>query len=239
MRIKRFALTAVSAGVFSVASGLVAFAADMPLKAPRQPVATYYNWTGFYIGANAGYGWGTSAWRDDPNLGATDLGSHAIRGGMIGGQIGYNLQVSNWVVGIEGDLDWSNIKGGHVDVLGSDINTKVTALGTVTGRVGYAQGPALFYGKGGAAWGRFKYDDFTAPGGALNGAHSSSRWGYTFGGGLEYAFGGNWSAKIEYDYMDFGTKRLNFSGGAGGAFVQDITDRIHVVKAGVNYRFGR
>lgn len=237
MVLQRFFFVLLATMISSAGFGSIASAADMPIKAPRMPVATYYNWTGFYVGANGGYGWGTSAWRDDPIFGASELGSHPITGGLVGGQLGYNLQVSNWLVGIEADLDWASIKGGHVDQFGSAINTKVTSLGTVTGRIGYAQSQALVYAKGGLAWGTFKYDDFVTPGGALNGSNSSARTGWTAGGGFEYGFAANWSAKVEYNYMDFGTKRLAFAGGVGGAFVQDITDRIHVVKAGVNYRF--
>lgn len=237
MRIQSFTLTTMAAAALCAVLGHTALAADMPIKAPRMPVATYYNWTGFYVGVNAGYGSGTSGWWDDPSLTGSDLGKHSIKGGLIGGQFGYNLQVSNWLVGLEADLDWTSIKGSHVDPLGSDLNTKITALSTITGRLGYAQGPVLLYGKGGAAWGKFKYQDFTAPGAALNGENNDSRWGWTAGGGVEYGFAANWSAKVEYNYLDFGTKRLAFSGGVGGPFVQDITDKIHVVKAGVNYRF--
>jgi outer membrane immunogenic protein len=237
MFVQRFSLTAVAVAGLSFCFAHLAQAADMPIKAPRMPVAAYYNWSGFYIGANGGYGWGTSKWQDDPSLTASDFGSHGFNGGMAGGQLGYNFHISTIVLGIEADLDWADLKGGHVNPLGNDINTKATALGTVTGRIGYAMSNTLIFAKGGLAWGNFKYDNFITPGGALNGSNSSTRTGWTVGGGFEYGFAPNWSAKIEYDYMDFGTKRLAFSGGVGGSFVQDITDSIHVVKAGVNYRF--
>ena len=242
MRLHRFflgfALTTFVAAGWSASQSEMALAADMPIKAPSRTFAIASNWTGLYIGANAGYGWGRSSWTDDPIFGASDLGSHTTRGGLVGGQIGYNWQIGTWVVGLEADVDWANLKGNHVDQFLSDLNTKTTALGTLTGRVGYAWNQTLLYGKGGAGWARFKYDDFTTLGGPLNGSSSSTRWGWTIGGGLEYAFATNWSAKVEYNYLDFGTKRLGFSGGAGGAFVQDITDRTHLVKIGVNYRFG-
>src|SRR5262245_47192254 len=110
MALERFLIPSFAAAALTLCLNNTASAADMPIKAPRMPVAVGYNWTGFYIGANGGYGWGTSSWRDDPALGATDLGSHAIRGGMLGGQVGYNAQFSNWVLGIEADLDWASIK---------------------------------------------------------------------------------------------------------------------------------
>lgn len=228
-----FAVAGLSFGLGSFAS-----AADMPIKAPRMPVAISYNWTGFYIGGNGGYGWGTSAWTDDPALGASDLGSHRTSGGILGGQIGYNWQRSAFVLGVEADIDWASLKGNHVDPLGHDINTKMNSVGTITGRIGYAWDRALLYAKGGAGWGHFKYDDFVTPGGAFNGGSSSTRWGWTIGGGLEYGFAPNWSAKVEYNYLDFGTNWLSFSGGAGGAYMEDITERVHLVKIGVNYRFG-
>jgi outer membrane immunogenic protein len=239
MNIHRIALTTLAAAGVSVSVGQIASAADMPIKAARAPVAVTYNWTGFYVGANAGYGWGRSSWIDDPIFGAADLGTHTIKGGIIGGQVGYNWQSAAWVLGLEADIDWANLKGNHVDQFLSDLNTKATAVGTLTGRVGYAWSQDLLYLKGGAGWARFKYDDFVTLGGALNGSSSSTRWGWMIGGGLEHAFAANWSAKIEYNYLDFGTKRLTFGGGAGGTFVQDITDRVHLFKVGVNYRFGR
>lgn len=238
MRLHQLTLSAVAAAISCFAFSQAGWAADMPLKAMRMPTVVTYNWSGFYIGANAGYGWGNSSWTDDPALGATNLGGHATEGGLAGGQIGFNWQLSSWVVGVEADVDWASIKGSHVGPTGTDIRTKATALGTIAGRFGYAWDRSLIYGKAGAGWASFNYDDFVTPGGALNGSNSSTRWGWTFGAGLEYAFAANWSAKIEYNYLDFGTERMTFGGGVGGTFVQDINERIHVVKAGINYRFG-
>jgi outer membrane immunogenic protein len=239
MVFQRFTFAAVVGGGLGLCSGSVATAADMPVKAPRMPTAISYNWTGFYGGLNGGYAWGTSSWRDDPALGLTDLGSHTTRGGIFGGQVGYNWQDRSLVLGLEADVNWASIKGSHVDPAGSDLNTKVSWLGTLVGRVGYAQNQALLYGLAGATWATFKYQDFTAPGAGLNGENSGTRWGYTVGGGLEYAFAMNWSAKVEYNYLDFGTRRLGFSGGVSPAFTQDITERMHLMKIGVNYRFAR
>lgn len=239
MRLRNLAVTSFAATFLSVGLGQVASAADMPIKGVRGPAMVVYNWTGFYVGINAGYGWGRSGWTDDPSLGASDLGAHTIKGGIVGGQIGFNWQVGAWVVGLEADIDWANLKGSHVDQFLFDLNTKMTSVGILSGRVGYAMNQTLLYLKGGAAWAQFKYDDFTTLGGPLNGVSSSTRWGWTIGGGLEHGFAPNWSAKIEYNYLDFGTERLAFSGGAGGAFVQDISERVHLLKLGVNYRFGR
>jgi outer membrane immunogenic protein len=226
----------------SVFMGSIAAAADLPVKAPayQAPVmAPVYNWTGFYVGVHAGYGWGQSSWTDDPIFGGVSLGSHNINGGLIGGQIGYNWQMQNWVFGVEADGAWANIKGNHVDFQQSNLNTKIDALGTLTGRVGYAWNNNLFYVKGGGAWASFKYADYdtSIAGSPLNGASSDTRWGWIVGAGWEYGFQRNWSVKVEYDYIDFGSDTFSFSGGIGGNYVQTIDDHVQVVKVGLNHRF--
>ena len=234
---RRHCFTFLASTILSFGLGQIANAADMPIKAPRMPIAVSYNWTGFYVGANGGYGWGYSNWMDDPALGGSALGSHPTGGGLVGGQIGFNWQFSEWVAGVEADIDWANLTGSHIDPALHDIHTKTTAVGTIAARFGYTWDRSLAYFKGGAAWGRFSYDDFVTLGGALNGSGSSTSWGYTLGGGYEYAFAPNWSAKIEYSYMDFGSRNVSFNGGVAGAYVQGITDRVQAVKVGVNYRF--
>src|SRR5262245_35929992 len=116
MRLTRLIATTSSAFLLSAGLGQIASAADMmPVTAPRAPVPIYYNGSGFYVGANGGYGWGTSKWIDDPGFGGSDLGSHRTRGATVGGQIGYNWQTGNWVFGFEGDVNWANLKGSHTD----------------------------------------------------------------------------------------------------------------------------
>ncbi len=223
-------------------TGAAAIAADiparMPAKAPAMVPVPVFTWTGFYIGLHAGYGWGDSSWVDDPALTGLALGSHKISGALAGGQIGYNWQTGPWVFGIEADAAWADIKGSHVDQFLSDLHTKLRAVGTVTGRVGHAWNNHLLYVKGGGAWGSFKYDDFFTLGGPLNGASSNSRWGWTAGAGWEYGFTRNWSVKVEYNYLDFGSDTFTFNGGIGGVYLQTIDNHVHVVKGGVNYRFG-
>lgn len=85
MGIHRFALVTLSVAGVSIGLCQFASAADMPIKAARSPVAVTYNWSGFYVGANAGYGWGRSSWKDDPIFGAADLGAHNFNGGILGG----------------------------------------------------------------------------------------------------------------------------------------------------------
>jgi len=150
-----------------------AFAADirMPIKAQvAAPVP--YSWTGCYIGAQVGYGWGNKNFSDPTGTGFAPAGSVTrdnIRGGLAGGQIGCNYQFAgNWVVGVEGEYAWANIKGDTLaDPFFSGKNTafssKTDALASVTGRVGYAFDRVLLYAKGGAAWARDQYH-ITLPG---------------------------------------------------------------------------
>jgi len=205
----------------------------------------------------------------DPINGSSTVGpdaSYHVSGVLGGGQIGYNWQ-SGWTVfGIEADASAASIKGsgnndpfvfigpGVVALTGSgclDLNgactTKIEALGTITARLGAAVDRVLFYAKGGAAWEHEKHTvrafDLLAPNDPLTNftsTTSETRWGWTAGAGIEYAFTNNWSAKIEYNYLDFGKDQVAFTlpaptgFGVGGTLHQTL----HVVKGGLNYRFG-
>jgi outer membrane immunogenic protein len=158
--------------------------------------------------------------------------------------------VGAWVFGAEAQASGSNLTGsttctsistiaGVATTLSANCSVKVTALGTAAGRLGYAFDRVLVYGKGGLAWTNDKYNwastTVLLPAFAAN----ETRWGWMLGVGLEYAFFDNWSGKIEYNYMDFGTHALHFTDPTG-LLGQDtnIRERISVVKVGVNYRFG-
>jgi outer membrane immunogenic protein len=173
-------------------------------------------WNGFYIGGNVGHGWGESR--------SAILGRADTDGFAGGGQIGYNWQFSpNWVFGIEADIQGADIKGGNaLHVSSTDM------YGTVRGRLGYAFNNVLVYGTGGFAWARNEIFD-PASVQALSRTHT----GYTFGGGLEYAFAPQWSAKVEYLYVDLGRETYDFAAGA----ISQRSD-FSTVKFGVNYRFG-
>ena len=219
-------------------------AADMrmPVKAPPPVVAPAYNWTGFYIGAHVGGAWGDKDWSDPFgdffSTPGGSLGSHNVSGAIAGGQIGYNWQApgSNWVFGIEGQGSWANLKGDHIFAGDELFRTKVRWLATVAGRLGYAWDRVLLYAKGGAA---FAGDKFTHLDTDDNIAFSSdkSRTGWMVGGGLELALAGNWTVKGEYNYMDFGNKQVTILIEDFRARF-DIDQQIHVVKLGINYRFG-
>jgi outer membrane immunogenic protein len=220
---RRFILTAC-AGLLVAAMATPSMAADLPprpvYKGPAY-VAPIFTWSGFYIGINGGYGWGTANWDPGPEMG--------INGGLVGGTLGYNIQTGNFVWGIEGDLDWTGIKGDSHCMGGGTCETSIPWLGTVRGRIGYAFDRFLPFITGGAAIGSVKMDP---PG---NGDDSETRFGWTVGAGVEWAFLAGWSAKIEYLYVDLGTASCDI--GACGAGGRDVDVTTSLVRAGLNYRF--
>jgi len=208
-----------------------------PVPAPVAPIAyapAVYNWTGFYIGGHLGGGYASSSW-SDPFTGANnDFNSGA---GFLGGaQVGANAQFNWLVVGLEGDFSGTILKGSGADSLGNAINTDTEWTSTVTGRIGAAFGRLLVYGKGGLA---LAEDKSTLTDLGNNSASTSFlRTGWTAGGGLEYAFNNNWSAKIEYDYLGLGSKDLTFSTPLLPSYSTSANLNVQEIKAGVNFRFG-
>jgi outer membrane immunogenic protein len=221
----------IVAGCFAVAALVVAqsaTAADLsvaPLyKAPPPALAPAYNWSGFYLGVNGGGGWGHSYWD-------TSADRVGLSGGLAGGTAGYNWQFGNAVLGIEGDIDWANLKGTNSSTLcPAGCSTSDTWLSTVRGRAGYAFGGVLPYVTGGLALG-----DIRAATPGFAGA-SETNAGWTAGGGIEFGLTGNWSAKAEYLYVDLG--RFNCGVSCNGLPTDNVSMHDNVVRAGVNYRFG-
>ena len=204
----------IAAALSVFALGSAAVAADLPRRsvapAPYVAPAPVFTWTGLYAGVNAGYAWGKPK-------GAADAAFGSIDGAQVGGTAGYNYQMGQIVLGMEGDMDWSNAKSTN----GAFIS-KQTSIGTVRGRVGYAVDRVLLFTTGGYA------------GGAVErtvGAASASDWhnGYALGGGMEYAITNNVSAKAEYLYTDLASKTDTAVSRAG------LTQ--NTVRMGVNYRF--
>jgi outer membrane immunogenic protein len=216
-----------------------ALAADLAVKAPVRaaPVVAPFSWAGLYIGAHIGAGWGTKEW--DEFIGPFEFdSSHTVNGILGGGQIGYNFQPGNgpWVWGAEVQFSGADLKGkGNCGVNAVfNCGTKVDAIGTFAGRFGFLtlNNQALVYLKGGGAFAHDKFNLNEA--GIVSSSISDDRWGWMLGTGVEYAITNNWSAKVEYNYMDLGTKSYQFSNFGGfGNF--DITQRLHLVKFGVNY----
>jgi outer membrane immunogenic protein len=235
-------------------------ASDLPLKAPPAAATAGYNWTGLYVGLDAGAAWGNNSTNCAyiPGIGTAceGLGLPALKsaGGLFGGEVGANWQYQNWVVGAA--ADWSAL-----DVHGSSIFPSVDAgkanqiasrydwLGTARGRFGYAVGQSLFYGTGGLAVGRVKDSYFNDMNGAGSGFFSTAdtRAGWTAGAGWEYAASQHWTFKVEYLHVDLGTTNLDISGAhtggnfalgtAPGTAILHFNNALDLVRAGVNFKW--
>jgi outer membrane immunogenic protein len=222
--------TLIFAGSIVLASG-AAGAADIQRPATAAPVyaptPSYYDWTGFYLGANGGFTGGDSHF----DFQGADLGRNQFdtSGGQVGGTAGYNFQVGRIVFGLEGDLDWSDVSGSSSCGLSTlTCQTQNNWLGTARGRVGVAFDRVLPYVTGGLAVG-----DISANTGA--GSASTTNAGWTVGGGLEYGFSKNWSAKMEYLHVDLGS----FDCGTACSPTPPVNVHANedLVRAGLNYRF--
>ncbi|HZP76525.1 MAG TPA: outer membrane protein [Pseudolabrys sp.] len=232
---KRFHCTALAA--LAVTLGAVsAQAADLPRKAAPAPVYALpapYNWSGFYLGINGGFAGGRSSW-NDPAAGG-DSGNFRLRGGMLGGQFGYNWQMGRWVLGLESDADWLGVKGGATSaggVCGADgggqCQVQQNWAGTTRARIGYAFDRFLPYITGGAAYGDVQANQ-------LNGSSEKLRAGWAAGAGVEYGITKNVTAKMEFMHLDLGT--ATFMGAASGTPTLSVPVTNNTVRAGLNYRF--
>jgi outer membrane immunogenic protein len=219
-------------------------AADMPMRY-AQPVAAP-TWTGFYIGANAGGGIGKGE-SDFAFAGIpfATVDNH-LSGAIGGGQAGYNWQTGAYVFGVEADIQASGVKGDLTApcllVCGLGITAgyeqKLTWFGTARGRLGYTQAGWLLYATGGYAYGRLETTASATAGAATASLGIDEiRSGWTVGGGVEVMLASNWSAKIEYLYMDLGKTRTDFNFGALPTLTDDARVNLNVVRAGINYRF--
>jgi len=226
-------------------------AADLtlPYKAPPPPPAPISNWTGFYIGVNGGAGWGTSASSINlsalaAGLGTLPVSSHELNGFLGGGQIGYNWQTGNVVLGVEGDGDWANIQGTAPCIVEFSCAANIQWTADATVRLGVLPlSNVLVYVKGGAAWAGVNYTlssgALIAPGG-ISSNLTTTKTGGLLGIGTEYLFAPHWTAKIEYNYTDFGSSTNTFALSDGVAVLPvaaQTTLQLHTVKAGVNYHF--
>lgn len=223
---KLFAVSAAAA-LFAMSS---AIAADLPARSPAMaPAPVYsspisYNWTGFYAGLHAGYGWGRFKKVTGGIFGKAN-------GGVVGGQLGYNYQVNSFVMGVEADAYWSGMKGkrafpGPINTSGS-----VSWAGSLRARAGFAADRALVYLTGGYAFASVKASviDAVIP---VTFTASGMRHGWTLGGGIEYAFTNNISAKAEYLYASYSSKRI-----FGAPYTTGSGLTTSIIRAGVNYHF--
>jgi outer membrane immunogenic protein len=264
------ALAAISA----VAISQLASAADLPRKAPVAPAIVPYNWTGFYVGVNAGYTWGP--WDASSNQIIFDpSATHdaKVNGALGGLQAGYNWQAGGWVYGLEGDIQITGAKDTDAwtapgvppppppppqtppiitDFLpgpagGGPMSFthewKFPWFGTLRGRLGVLPAERwLLYVTGGLAFGEAKYNmTFSQPGAVrlfnpYSLSDSVTRVGWTVGAGVETAFANNWSAKLEYLYVDLGTRSIDTFDVDGAPFHVEYKIRNNIVRAGLNYK---
>ncbi|MDI4655787.1 outer membrane protein [Xanthobacter autotrophicus] len=256
---KRLLLATVALAALSVP----AMSADLATKYPVKAVAVVpvFSWTGFYIGANAGYG-GDKFTLDEVNTYYGDYYSSESRsvnssGFFVGGQIGYNYQfANNVVVGVETDLQWTNIEGKYTESYANywgglsnySSGASVDYFGTIRARLGYAFDRFLPYITGGAAYGKTAYDisNFYVGEGydVWGGSASSTKWGWTIGAGVEYAITNNWTFKTEYLYVDLGSTDFSYFGtyydgstNFNDIYSGSVDTKFHTLKAGVNYKF--
>lgn len=221
----------LAGAAFAALSIGVGHAADMPLKAP--PFERHFDWTGLYVGGHSGYGWGGFGPGTNPLPQQGVLFPHSVTGLIGGYQAGYNWQFSNrWVVGVEADVSFTS----PLDLpklTPAPFNTTLDYVGTARGRIGYAFGTWLPYVTGGAAFGRTHIDLNNADGDIV-GTKARMHLGWVAGAGLEFAIGGNWTGKVEYNYHDLGARTY----GLGDVPLPDATvdPRIHAIKLGVNYK---
>jgi outer membrane immunogenic protein len=256
-----------------------AVAADMPVPgpAPIPPPAyypAYYNWSGVYLGVNAGGGFGTSSWTNAPVTtppGATTIltgppvstGGFNVSGALAGATLGVNYQTGPYLVGFEGDIDWSGVQGSSSSaactglttgaavtlLAGGTCRTNLTWFGTARARLGYAFDRVLVFGTAGAAFGGFQA---VIPNATFNGAVISGpiinlppQLGWTVGAGVEYAFTEAISAKVEYLFANLGTHACA-TPGTGGCVATPFgvaplstvsLSSLNIVRVGANYRF--
>ena len=227
------------------------------------PAAPGTNWTGAYIGAQGGYGWGQTQW---PNFfGVAALGGGSLprfdnSGWLAGGTIGVNAQSGRFVFGVEGEILATGLKGNFASsvvtfpggaVIDSTFSSKIDWLALATARAGFVVGDRLMlYGKGGLAIAEEQHTAAAVqniPATSLNYAGKAVHTGAVVGAGGEYAFAPNWSVKAEYDYVKMFAQQVQLNGtGVGGFFgagfpvttaASKINQDLHLVKFGVNYHF--
>jgi len=238
-------ISSITVALMTIGLGGIANAADLSLKsraAPSEfspiPIST---WTGLYVGLNGGGGWGTTSHSATGSLGGltASSGDFDVSGGLLGGTIGYNVQLAApWVVGLEADLDWADIRGSQnfFGAAGAGaVTTRLDWLDTVRARLGYSFGPGLLYVTGGAAYGSVT--------GQLSGAvtvgglglvagsigQSDTRLGWTIGAGYEYRFTPQLSGKLEYLYVDLGTNTQ--------LVADNVKFNTSIFRGGLNWRF--
>jgi outer membrane immunogenic protein len=238
-------------GLIGIGMSAPAVAADLAAqpytKALPPVVAPIYDWSGFYIGGNGGYGSSHKCFDYGGFVSvplAVPLRDNCLdaTGAVAGGQIGYRWQSASWVFGLEAQGDWADLRGTAISTLfpGNSGSAKINGIGLFAGQVGYAWNNVLLYVKGGAAVASDRYTTFVTATSLLTGTGSETRWGGTAGVGLEFGFAPNWSVAFEYDHLFMGTQSvtLNVPVIAPLAPFERVHQDVDMGTVRINYRFG-
>ena len=244
---KKGLLSTVALIAFAAPAAAADLAARPYVKAPPAPIAVAYDWSGFYIGANGGWGssrhcWDLTADTIGPFVPPVAQGCHDATGGTAGGQIGYRWQASSWVFGLEAQGNWADFKGSNLSLIDPAFRnqSRIDAFGLFTGQVGWAANNVLFYVKGGAAVTADRFRVFEVPTGLVVATtDDDTRWGGVIGAGLEFGFAPNWSAGVEYNHLFMQDRTHNFVDPTGAFLLTDrIRQDVDLVTVRVNYRWG-
>jgi len=241
---KRSVAVLVATAALTIVAARSAVAADLspPIYKALPPPA--FSWTGWYVGVNGGGEWGQTS--HTASVGVTGLpalttGNFNVSGAIAGGTLGYNYQMGQWLVGVETDLNWTNEKATYNTNLtvgaatgSASLSSQLNWLDTTRVRVGWAWDRVLFYGTGGGAFGGLTATAnasaaVSGVGAAVTAADTQTRFGWTAGAGIEYAFANNLSGKVEYLYVDLGSQNE--------LLVDSVKFKTNMVRAGLNLRF--
>jgi outer membrane immunogenic protein len=265
-------ILAASAAAF-LGSVSFAFAADLPMKAPP-PLPPPPSWTGFYIGANGGWGWANSTTlattfqsglAPNPIIPNQNFGQ-SLSGPVFGGHLGYNWQITNWLIGIEGDFDGTGINNSTTRIAADPLGgaggfatdgfmqqTQIQWLASIRGRLGWVVGPNLFYITGGGAWEQVHSTVLLSTDTLANvfstsatTSFNTTKSGWVAGLGYERMIANDWIVRAEYLHYGFNGSSTTplpitctFFGAAGvcGQNILNGNNHADVVRLGVSYKF--
>jgi outer membrane immunogenic protein len=243
---RRLSLSAIMSAIAALAGLAPAGAADLGPAYKGPLIAPSFNWNGFYAGVNLGGAWASDTVVQS-NLAAPFSNTKVTSSGVVGGgQLGFNwVAMPNWLLGIEADVSGADLNGTATYNNRAQFNEKVDAFGTVRGRLGYVANSWLFYGTGGFAWSDDAFTrtqvsataTTTPPLGDVR-TNSPTRTGWAAGGGIEYGFARNWTARVEYLHLDLSDQTFSFT--APNNVFRSIDEgrlTIDAVRFGVSYLF--